>query len=477
MSESSRSRDLPLAERLRPHNLEEIIGQDAAVKLMEAYVKQGQMPSVVFFGPPGTGKTTFSRLLSRLLEWEGEHINATSASVKEIREKAAQAKDVEKHTGNRTVLFVDEIHRLNKGRQDVLLPFVEDGVFVLAGSTTENPFFALNQALRSRVQLIGLEPLTPELILGALQRGAQLLDVEADEEALVWVSRRVSGDLRIAYTTLESATALARADGTPVRQAHVGLCLKQTILAGDRQGDNHYDLASAFQKSLRGSDADAAVYYLARFLESGEDPLFVARRLLVTASEDVGNADPQAFVIASHAFRAVEILGLPEARIPLTQAAIYVARAPKSKETIAAIDAARDLIRGRPADPIPGHLRKVPLPVGNGDALGGRQKSQGRKAPTGSHFLPQEIQDQRFCDSIPAPSQVRMSESDVEAFHQMLRGVHTQDSWFSVDAKNLAERFDCPVERVKTLLNQLVQLGHLRFKRSFKWPTQDGKID
>lgn len=453
---------VPLAERLRPQTLEEILGQDAALEMMRAFVKQGSMPSVVFFGPPGAGKTTFSRLLARLLDWAGAQLNATSATVKEIRELAHQARELVQQTRRRTLLFVDEIHRLNKARQDVLLPFIEDGVFVLAGSTTENPAFALNRALRSRVQLIRLEPLDRAHIFSALQRALSVLDAEADDTALDWLAQRVSGDLRIAYTTLESAAALAQAEGAVISTTHVASCLNQAVLAGDRAGDNHYDLASAFQKSLRGSDAAAAIYYLARFLETGEDPRFIARRLWVTASEDVGNADPMALVLAGHAFRAVEVLGLPEARIALAQATLYVARAVKGRSGVDAIDAAIDLVRQRGADPIPIHLRMAHV-------AGDQSHADRPEARSGDAFLPAGVPVDRIPLPGPRPARGHTVDEDTAAMFKALREVTSEDDWFSVDAGELARRLDWPVERVKRGLNLLVKSGALHFRRSFKW--------
>lgn len=442
--------------------------------MLNAFIDQGEMPSLVFSGPPGSGKTSLSRLMASLLGWEGRSLNATSATVKDIREMAAEARELWKQLERRTLLFIDEIHRLNKAQQDVLLPFLEGGSIVLAGSTTENPFFALNQALRSRVQLIQLDPLTPEAILKGLHNACKAENIDAEPEALVWIADRVSGDIRLAFTTLETACISARASEIRVSLAIAATCLGRTQLAGDRQGDNHFDLASAFQKSLRGSDADAAVYYLARFLETGEDPRFVARRLLVTASEDVGNADPNAFLLASQAFRAVEVLGMPECRIPLAQAAIYIAQAPKSNEAVKSIDNATHLLQTRPLDQIPPHLRdahyKGARELGHGvDYIYSHDHPE-----QGQIFLPEAIKDETFVapgkrKPAPTPTATGASPEDCSQLLEYLAREHSgEGEWFELDTEEIGRQVQWPPARVRNAMNRLVADQKLTFKRLFR---------
>ncbi len=460
----------PLAERMRPRSLDDTLGQDDAKHMLSAFIEQGDMPSVVFFGPPGCGKTTFSRLMASLLGWEGRTLNAASASVKDIREMAAEAREIWRQLEKRTLLFIDEIHRLNKNQQDVLLPLVESGSIVLAGSTTENPFFALNQALRSRVQLIRLEPLSQETILHGLALACKEEGVEMSEDAAEWIAARVAGDLRMAFTVLESAVLVARGKNRPVSVEDAALCLSQTQVAGDRKGDNHYDLASAFQKSLRGSDADAAVYYLARFLETGEDPRFIARRLLVTASEDCA-ADPNALAAATHAFRAVEVLGMPECRLPLVQAVLYVARAPKSNQGLAALNAAAAFLKSRPLDPIPPHLRDAhyagAAKLGHGK--GYRYSHDFPDQP--QTFLPENVKDQRFAAE-PAKQESIDAES-LARLRDLLRQEYGGEEWFELDADRIGARLDWPSAKVRKSINILVQDQKLTFKRMFKIKKQE----
>ncbi len=465
----------PLAERLRPRSLDDLIGQEEVVKLLSAFIEAGSMPSVVFWGPPGSGKTTMSRLLASLLGWEGRTLNATSASVKDIRELAEESKRLWGQLERRCLLFIDEIHRLNKGQQDVLLPIVEAGTLVLAGSTTENPYHSINQALRSRVQLLRLEPLTTDHILQGLNRALKAEELNARPEALAWIAERVGGDLRLAYTVLESASLLAAGKEGPISLEDVSYCLRQTRVSGDRKGDNHYDLASAYQKSMRGSDANAAIYYLARFLESGEDPRFIARRLLVTAAEDVGNADPQAFLVAGQAFQAVQALGLPEARIPLVQATLYVANAPKSNQSIASLDRALAFIRENPLVPVPAHLRDAHYP-GAKELGHGKGYVYSHKHPKQSQvFLPEEIQEQIFLTEPPGREATLDAKQSRELLDR-LQQMHGEGEWFHIEVEALAADLDWPVKRLRLALNQLVQEKRLDFKRGFR-VAESGKTE
>jgi len=462
----------PLAERMRPRSLDEVLGQSQALKILNAMIDQGDMPSLVFSGPPGSGKTTMSRLMASLLGWEGRSLNATSASVKDIREMAAEAKELWKQLERRTLLFIDEIHRLNKAQQDVLLPFLEAGTITLAGSTTENPFFALNQALRSRVQLVRLEPLSPKDIRTGLVKAAAAEGISLEEEATDWIAARVAGDIRLAYTVLESSALLARSEKKAISVSETSLCLTQTQLSGDRKGDNHFDLASAFQKSIRGSDPNAAIYYLARFLETGEDPRFIARRLLVIASEDIGNSDPNALAIANGAFRAVEVLGLPECRMSLAQATLYLARAPKSNEAMKVLDTCTQFLRSRPLDPIPPHLRDAHY---KGATLLGHGKGyiySHDHPETPQVFLPENIQEHSF---VAAPQSPAKNEPVDEASLKWLTGFLTKEyegsEWFELDADEIARKTEWPVARVRGAINKLVQSQGLTFKRMFRLPT------
>jgi putative ATPase len=344
----------PLADRLRPRRLDEILGQEALVgegAPLRRSVERGSLPSLVLWGPPGCGKTTLARVLAREVEAEFVEVSAVSSGVKTLREVVALATRHRQH-GRRTVLFIDEIHRFNKAQQDAILPAVEKGIVVLIGATTENPSFEVIAPLRSRCHVLRLEALRSDLIrrlveraLADRERGLGAEAVEIDEKALDELVRRSNGDARIALNLLEAGVR-ARPDGEPrVDAATIAGLAKENTILYDRAAGRHYDHASALQKSLRGSDPDAALYWMAKMLAAGEDPRFVARRILVTAAEDVGLADPHALPVAVAAFQALEFLGMPEARIPLAEAAIYVATAPKSNSAAKAIDAALTAIR------------------------------------------------------------------------------------------------------------------------------------
>jgi len=330
--------------------------------------------------------------------------------------------------------------------------------------------------LRSRVQLIHLIPLEPEVIRIGLERAAEALEIGVDDDALAWISLRTGGDLRLAYTTLESAALMARAVERDVTVDDTRLCLTQTQLSGDRDGDNHYDLASAFQKSLRGSDDNAAIYYLARFIETGEDPRFIARRLLVTAAEDVGNADPTALAVASAAFRAVEVLGMPECRIPLAQATLYVARAPKSNEAITALSRAREHLINHPLPSIPDHLRDshykgaAELGFGEDYIYSHNRPGQGQK------FIPSEVGGEIFVSppsAKPAPRSAPGEEIDRAELEQALREMAGDETWFAIDTEKLAEMLGAKPATVRSWVNKLVQDQTIAFKRLFSFSDRD----
>jgi putative ATPase len=333
----------PLAQRARPSTLEEFVGQSHVLgrrSALRTAIEQDRVTSMVFYGPPGTGKTTLARIVAARTGAAFEELSAVSATVAQVREVLARARERLGAQGQRTILFLDEIHRFNKAQQDALLPAVEEGLVTLIGATTENPYFEVNSALMSRMQLYTLEPLSDEELGAVVRRGAAILDVSVPDELAALIARRAGGDARSALNILELAAQTAGAEGVPIAEDHVEDAARKRPLVYDRTGDQHYDFTSAFIKSMRGSDPDAAVYYLAAMLEAGEDPRFVARRMVILASEDVGDADPQALVVAVAAAQALEHVGLPEAKLNLAQAAIYLATAPKSNAVIRALSAA-----------------------------------------------------------------------------------------------------------------------------------------
>ena len=370
MRETKMESEAPLASRIRPRTLDEIVGQQhilAKDKLLYRAIKADKLSSVIFYGPPGTGKTTIAKVIAGTTSAAFTQINATVAGKKDMEEVVAEAKQRMGMYGKRTILFVDEIHRFNKGQQDYLLPFVEDGTLVLIGATTENPYFEVNGALLSRSKVFELKPLEKEdikkLILRAVtdsERGMGAYDVCMDEEAADFLAEAADGDARSALNAVELGvlTTERSADGKIHFTIDVASeCIQKRVIRYDKAGDNHYDTISAFIKSMRGSDPDAAVYYLARMLYAGESVTFIARRIMICASEDVGNADPQALQVAVAASQAVERIGMPEARIILAQAVTYVASAPKSNAAYMAVDQALESVRNHKIGAVPNHLR------------------------------------------------------------------------------------------------------------------------
>jgi putative ATPase len=380
----NKEKESPLASRLRPTTLDEVVGQQHIIgkdKLLYRAIQADKLSSIIFYGPPGTGKTTLAKVIASTTSAEFMQINATSAGKKDMEEVVAKAKDNSGMYGKKTILFVDEIHRFNKGQQDYLLPFVEDGTVILIGATTENPYFEVNGALLSRSVIFELKPLSAEdiktLILRAVndsEKGMGAYNGEIDADALDFLADVANGDARAALTAIELGilTTPRGEDG----RIHITLevaseCIQKRVVRYDKSGDNHYDTVSAFIKSMRGSDPDAAVYYLARMLYAGEDIRFIARRIMICASEDVGNADPNALTVAVSAAQAVERIGMPEAQIILSQAVTYVASAPKSNASNEAIARAMAAVQGTMTAPVPVHLQdahyKGAQKLGHGD--------------------------------------------------------------------------------------------------------------
>ena len=370
MRENTMEKESPLASRLRPRTLDEVVGQQHIIgkdKLLYRAIKADKLGSVIFYGPPGTGKTTLAKVIANTTQADFKQINATVAGKKDMEEVVTEAKNNMGMYGRRTILFVDEIHRFNKGQQDYLLPFVEDGTLTLIGATTENPYFEVNGALLSRSRIFELKPLEKDdikqLIYRAVtdsERGMGTYRVKIDEDAADFLADTANGDARAALNAVELGvlTTERSEDGL----IHIDLaaaqeCIQKRAVRYDKDGDNHYDTISAFIKSMRGSDPDAAVYYLARMLYAGEDIKFIARRIMICASEDVGNADPQALNVAVSAALAAERIGLPEAQIILSQAASYVACAPKSNAAYVAIQNAMENVKTTRTMPVPIHLQ------------------------------------------------------------------------------------------------------------------------
>lgn len=410
MRETTKKKESPLASRLRPKTLEEVVGQQHIIgkdKLLYRAIKADKLSSIIFYGPPGTGKTTLAKVIANTTSANFTQINATVAGKKDMEEVVRQAKDNQGMYGKKTILFVDEIHRFNKGQQDYLLPFVEDGTLILIGATTENPYFEVNGALISRSSIFELKPLEKEDIRKLIMRG--LTDEERgmgsyhaiiDEDALEFLADICGGDARNALNAIELGvlTTERSEDG----KIHITIdvvseCIQKRVVRYDKGGDNHYDTISAFIKSMRGSDPDAAVFYLAKMLYAGEDVKFIARRIMICASEDVGNADPMAISVAVAAAQAVERVGMPEAQIILSQAVLYVATAPKSNSAVNAIMAANAAVRAHKTT-VPSHLQDAHY---KGSANLGRGTGYKYAHDYPNHYveqqyLPEEIKDMQF---------------------------------------------------------------------------------
>ena len=371
MRTNTQEKESPLASRMRPTTLEEVVGQKHIIgkdKLLYRAIQADQLGSIIFYGPPGTGKTTLAKVIAHTTSANFRQINATAAGKKEMEEVVSEAKDALGMYGKRTILFVDEIHRFNKSQQDYLLPYVEDGTLILIGATTENPYFEVNGALLSRSRIFELKALeredVKELIYRAVtdeEKGMGSYHAVIDEDAAEFLADVSGGDARAALNAVELGVLTTERDARDGK-IHITLdvaqeCIQKRAVRYDKDGDNHYDTISAFIKSMRGSDPDAAVYYLARMLYAGEDIKFIARRIMICASEDVGNADPQALVVAVSAAQAVERVGMPEAQIILSQAVTYVATAPKSNSACIAVYEAMEAVKTRRSMPVPPHLK------------------------------------------------------------------------------------------------------------------------
>jgi len=411
MRNNTMEKESPLASRLRPTTLDEVVGQSHIIgkdKLLYRAIKADKISSIIFYGPPGTGKTTLARVIAGTTSANFTQINATAAGKKDMEEVVKQAKDDAGMYGKKTILFIDEIHRFNKGQQDYLLPFVEDGTLILIGATTENPFFEVNSALLSRSIIFELKPLEEEdirqLLIRAIkdkEKGMGAYHAQIDENALDFLADMANGDARTALNAIElGVMTTERAEDGKV---HITLevaseCIQKRVVRYDKSGDNHYDTISAFIKSMRGSDPNAAIYYLARMLYAGESVTFIARRIMICASEDVSNADPNALVVATAAAQAVERLGMPEARIVLAQAAAYVACAPKSNSSIIAIDSALDAVKSEKTATIPSYLMdahyKGAAKLGHG--LDYKYSHNYKNHYVKQQYLPNELKDRIF---------------------------------------------------------------------------------
>ena len=405
---------LPLAEKLRPQTLKDFAGQEKILNILGNMINGGKIFSMIFYGAPGTGKTTLAKIIANSTKSNFVKVNAALAGIKDLREVIKNAEDQKNFYGKRTILFIDEIHRFNKSQQDFLLPYVEDGRIILIGATTENPFFEVNPALLSRVKIVQLKKLSAADIKKILQRALTLEKISAFEDsALEIISDFADGDARIALNILEQ---LIFEGGVTVENLRE--ILGEKIRRYDKGGDNHYNTASAFIKSMRGSDADAAIFYLAKMLDGGEDIKFIARRIVICAAEDVGNADPQALILANAAAQAVQFVGMPEARIILAQAVTYIAGAPKSNAAYLAIDAALNDVKNNPnAEEVPAHLRDTSY---KGAKFFGNGKGYKYPHDFDGHFVSQQYLPDSFKDKKYYFPTENGKEADIKKYLQKL---------------------------------------------------------
>ncbi|MBR5376651.1 MAG: replication-associated recombination protein A [Lachnospiraceae bacterium] len=411
MKESKLKSEAPLAARLRPETLDEIVGQEHIVgkdRLLYRAIRADKLSSIILYGPPGTGKTTIARVIANTTKAEFVQLNATVAGKKDMEEVVKKAGENLGMYGRKTILFIDEIHRFNKGQQDYLLPFVEDGTVILIGATTENPYFEVNGALISRSRIFELHPLTPEdikkLIIRAVtdkEKGLGSYEAVIDDEAADFLADICDGDARAALNAVE--LGVMTTDRGDDGKIHITTevaeqCIQKRAVKYDKDGDNHYDTISAFIKSMRGSDPDAAVFYLAKMLNAGEDIKFIARRMVICASEDVGNADPQALQVAVSAFLAAERIGMPESQIILSQAAAYIATAPKSNSAVEAISEATRAVQETPNITIPTHLQDAHYKSAEklGHGVGYKYSHDYKNNYVNQQYLPYELTGREF---------------------------------------------------------------------------------
>lgn len=437
MRENVQDDDSPLAKRIRPETLDEMVGQEHIIgkdKLLYRAIKADKLRSLIFYGPPGTGKTTLAMVIAHTTKAEFRQLNATTAGKKDMEQVVNEAKDIRGMYGRKTILFVDEIHRFNKSQQDYLLPFVEDGTVILIGATTENPYFEVNGALISRSNIFQLKPLSKEniktLILKAVydQKGMGAFDACIEDDAVEFLSDIAGGDARNALNAVELGILSTERDPEDGK-IHITLgvaeeCIQKRAIRYDKDGDNHYDIISAFIKSMRGSDPDATVFYLAKMLYGGESVTFIARRIMICASEDVGNADPNAICVATACAQAVERVGMPEAQIILAHAAIYVACAPKSNSIVNAIYAAMEAVGQEDTGQVPPHLR---------DAHYSGSKELGHTGYQYAHDYPNHYVDQQYLpDELLGrcfydPSDNGYEQNIQEYFRRIGKGLHQND--------------------------------------------------
>lgn len=406
--------EAPLAGRIRPRTLDEVVGQEHILgkdKLLYRAIMADKLGSIIFYGPPGTGKTTLAKVIANTTSADFVQLNATIAGKKDMQEVTDKAKSTLGMYGKKTILFIDEIHRFNKGQQDYLLPFVEDGTIILIGATTENPFFEVNGALISRSRIFELKPLTNEnikvIIKRALtdkERGLGSFDAVIEDDALEFLSNLCQGDARSALNAIElGVLTTGKSEDSKIHLTRdvISECIQKRVVRYDKGGDNHYDVISAFIKSMRGSDPDAVIFYLAKMLYAGESIEFIARRIMICAAEDVGLADPRALQVAVSCAEAVHQLGMPEARIPLAEAALYVACAPKSNSAICAIDKALDYVKNNDTGEVPAHLKDAHYGGAGklGHGLGYKYAHDFDKHFVEQQYLPDKVLGESFYES------------------------------------------------------------------------------
>lgn len=409
--EEKLKKNAPLADRMRPESIGEFIGQDHIVgegKILNRSIKADRINSMIFYGPPGTGKTSLAMIISQTTNMLFEKLSAVTSGVKDIRQVVERAEENLKLYSKRTILFIDEIHRFNKSQQDALLPFVERGILILVGATTENPYFEVNKALLSRMMILKLEPLTRgnlkvmiDKALKDKEKGLGEYNIDITDEAIDYLLNIANGDGRVILNSLEIGVLSSPKDENGIIHLDLNEIKSSVQIKAanyDKDGDQHYDTASAFIKSMRGSDPDASLYWLAKMINAGEDPRFIARRIIICASEDVGNADPNALNIAVSAFNAVNVIGMPEGRIPLAQAAIYIATAPKSNASYLGIDRALEDIKNMDTGKVPAHLRDTSYSGAQnfGHGKGYKYPHDYKGAYINQQYLPDEFINKKY---------------------------------------------------------------------------------